>query len=61
MDKIDDDPGFCWSCDGSGEGRVDGSLCSRCSGSGTDRAGTKLGDEDGFTSSFDEKAWEDRR
>jgi DnaJ-class molecular chaperone len=30
----DDDPGYCTTCSGSGEGMYDGSRCSRCGGSG---------------------------
>ena len=40
-DDEDDDP-YCPQCDGSGEGRYEGSTCYSCGGSGLDRSGRDI-------------------
>lgn len=34
---IDDDPGYCANCSGSGEGPYEGATCYKCHGSGVAR------------------------
>ena len=35
--EIDDEPGYCVFCGGSGEGSHDGAICEYCHGSGVER------------------------
>ena len=37
QENVEDEPGICTNCNGSGEGMYDGSRCSSCSGKGVEQ------------------------
>ncbi len=50
--RVDDEDSdeLCWKCDGSGEGMYDGSVCSRCKGTGV--LPVEVDDEEGASEHY---------